>query len=145
MKLLMGLTFATLMGVLLMSVPYKASAFTTPTSCGTSSDSGAYGFIQIYVPPPGTGTIYGAATLNSWYGSGANAVLVGFLDGSPYPIAQYTFSGTGSWDDGPANYGITSGYIHVYDGNSNTGAGTFNGYIVNSVTTPTCPYELPSR
>lgn len=120
-------------------------AQSTPTSCGYSSDAGAYGLVQI---DPTYSIAYASATLYSYYGSGANA-QVWFVDngfGGWYPIATHTFTGTNTWVPWPngTTYDQDSAEIYVYDGNSNTNAGTFEGYILSGTPSPECRYQVPS-
>jgi len=125
-----------------------AVAYSTPTSCGKSPDGGAYGFVQIYIPPPNAGQLYGESYIYQ-YASGANAVLYGYGDpGIWYPIGEWPHYFTGAnqgYTVGPVNYAGTYARIHVYDGSSNVNAGTFDGIIFFSGPNPRCPYQSPTR
>jgi hypothetical protein len=121
---------------------FSAVSASTPTSCGTSSDGGAWGFVQITIGS----TVECAARMTHYYGSGANATLWGYVRyyNYWYPIATYYFSYTGeSWDSGLRNYSGNFAKVVVYDGNSNKAAGTFTALISNGTPTPACPYQRP--
>ena len=130
--------------MMVLVIAPSASAYITPTSCGTSSDGGAWGLIQFYEGGPPNDQVYGDAKLNSYYGYGY-ATLYGYLDGSFYVIAQHNFTGAGQeWSiTKDYNTGYWTGYITVYDGNSNRAAGTFTGVIFNNSPNPVCPYQVP--
>jgi hypothetical protein len=120
-----------------------AYASTTPTSCGYSSDGGTWGFIQI--DEVGL-TIDGGAHIYTYYGSGAFVTLEGWVEViGYYQIVTHSFSGTGSWSYGPHDYDHTTGYVTAYDGNSNTNAGTFTGYITDGWPSPRCNYQGPTK
>lgn len=147
----LGLVVLTVALFLVFALPSVSFANSYWTACGTSSDGGAFGYVQIGYDSNGPMTLEGGATAYTYYGSGAQATLYTELIGSQggyswYPLNSTTFTHSGqTWDTGLRNYGLSTAKIVSYDGNSNTGDGTFTGTIIDGSPSPACRYQVPTK